>query len=232
MFNLQRREEILNYLNEHTSATVEKLAKMLFVSPPTLRRDLNALAEEGKVLRTHGGVVLRKTAECEIPLVLREEENSAPKRVIAEKAARHINNGDVIFLDASSTASYLIPHFKRFKDIVVITNSPKSSLALGEENIKNYCTGGLLLSRSVAYVGSGALDFLSRINADVFFFSSRGYSPGGFITDSSVEESEIKRAMMKNAEKSVYLCDTSKEGKKYMYNICRTKDVFALINEK
>ena len=68
--------------------------------------------------------------------------------------AEYINNGDVIFLDASSTVAHIIPYLKKFKDIIVITNSPKTSMCLGEENIKNYCAGGLLLAHSIAYVGN------------------------------------------------------------------------------
>ncbi len=192
---------------------------------------MSILESQGKILRTHGGVILRKTAETEIPLILREEQNNKSKKIIAEKAASYIQNGDVIFMDASSTASYLIPYLKNFRDIIVITNSPKSSLRLGSENIKNYCTGGLLLAHSVAYVGNETLNFISHINADLFFFSSRGYSDDGYITDSSIEESEVKKAMMKNAAKSFYLCDSSKKQKKYMYNICRTKDIYMIIDE-
>lgn len=231
MLNLERQEEILRYLEKHGSATIQKLSSLLYVSPPTVRRDIGILTDQGKVLRTHGGVVLRKTAESEIPLILREEQNNRSKQIIAEKAAAYIQNGDVIFLDASSTAAYLIPHLKKFRDIVVITNSPKNSLRLGSENIRNYCTGGLLLAHSVAYVGDEAMRFIRRINADLFFFSSRGYSEDGYITDSSVEESEIKRAMMEKAERSIYLCDSSKKSKKYMYNIGRTDEIYALLDE-
>lgn len=231
MLNLERQEEILRFLESHGSATVHRLSGLLYVSPPTVRRDITALEKQGKVLRTHGGVVLRKTAESEIPLILREEQNNLSKKIIAEKAAAYIQNGDVLFLDASSTAAYLIPHLKKFRDIIVITNSPKSSLRLGGENIKNYCTGGLLLAHSVAYVGTETLNFVRRINADLFFFSTRGYSDDGYITDSSVEEAEVKRAMMQNAARSIYLCDSSKKSQKYMYNVCRTDEVFALLDE-
>ena len=231
MYNLERQTEILNILEKNKSISVEKLAKFLYVSAPTVRRDLTILQRQGKVIRTHGGVILRQTAEKEIPLIFREEQNHKSKQIIAEKASKFINNGDVIFLDASSTAAHLIPHLKKFNDIIVITNSPKTSLKLGEENIKNYCTGGLLLSHSIAYVGSEAEQFISNINADVFFFSSRGYTQSGNITASSAEEAAIKKAMMKNAEKVYYLCDKSKQNKKYMYNICTKKDIEMIISD-
>lgn len=119
----------------------------------------------------------------------------------------------------------VIPHLKAYSDIIVVTNSPKISLKLGEQRIKNYCTGGLLLFHSIAYIGSETEKFISHINADIFFFSSRGYTEDGFITDSSIEESCVKKAMLKNAAKSFYLCDSSKKNQKYMYNICATNEV-------
>ncbi len=231
LFTAERLEKIMEILEAEHSVTVNRLAQTLYVSPPTVRRDLDTLEKQGKVVRTHGGVILRQTAESEIPLMLREEQNNVSKQIIAEKASRMISDGAVIFLDASSTAAYLIPHLKKFSDIIAVTNSPKTSMKLGEARIRSYCTGGLLLNQSMAYVGSEAERFVSAINADLFFFSSRGYIADGCITDSSVEEAALKKAMMKNAARSIYLCDSSKQGRKYMYNICRTADVDGIIDE-
>ncbi|MBQ4527498.1 MAG: DeoR/GlpR transcriptional regulator [Clostridia bacterium] len=231
MYTIERHSEILNILEEKKSISVEKLSKMLYVSAPTIRRDLSLLESQGRVMRTHGGVVLKQAAEKEIPLMLREDQNSDSKKIIAKKATEFVRDGDVIFLDASSTVAHIVPYLKNFKDIIVVTNSPLISMKLGEEGIRNYCTGGLLLIHSVAYVGSEAERFVSTINADVLFFSSRGYEENGNITDSSVEEASIRKAMMKNSEKAYYLCDDSKKNKKYMYNICSFKDVTKIVTE-
>lgn len=231
MFNLERREQIMLLLEQQKSISVRKLAEMLYVSEPTLRRDLSVLEEQGKVHRTHGGVVLRRVSDAEIPLIYREDQNSVSKKIIAEKASRMISDGSVIFMDASSTASYLVPHLKKFNDIIVVTNSPKTSMKLGENNIKNYCTGGLLLMHSVAFVGSEAEEFVSRINADLFFFSSRGYTAEGLITDSSAREAAVKKAMLKNAAKSYYLCDSTKKDQKFAFNICKLQDIGGIIDE-
>ena len=231
MFNIERQEEILKILEQNKSISVNKLSQLLYVSPPTIRRDLTELETQGKVHRTHGGVVLRQTAESEIPLMLREYQNNKSKEIIARKASEYIKDGDVIFLDASSTVAHLIPHLKRFNDVIVITNSPKTSMKLGESGIKNYCTGGLLLAHSIAYVGNETENFIANINADIFFFSSRGYMEDGYITDSSIEESSVKKAMIKNSDRSYYLCDSSKKNKRYVYNICNTKDITEIITE-
>ena len=125
----------------------------------------------------------------------------------------------------------MIPYLENFRDLVVITNSPKTSIRLGERNIKNYCTGGLLLKYSIAYVGSEAEKFIANLNADLFFFSSRGYMENGMISDSSEQEVAVRKAMLKNAEKSYYLCDSSKKGKKYTFNICATQEIAGVIDE-
>jgi len=175
--------------------------------------------------------VLRKDSDTEIPLMYREDQNNAAKKAIAEKASELVRDGDVIFLDASSTVSYLIPHLKKFRDLLVVTNSPKTSIRLGECGIKNYCTGGQLLMHSIAYVGAEAEKFISGINADIFFFSSRGYTEDGRITDSSESEATVKKAMLQNAEKSYYLCDSSKRGKKYAFNVCTVKEIEGILTE-
>ena len=231
MYDIERQKTILEILSKNQSISVSRLAEMLYVSRPTVRRDLDVLEEAGLIARTHGGAVLRNTPEREIPLLFREDQNNAAKCRIAERAAIYVKAGDVIFLDASSTVSYLIPHLEKIADITVITNSPKTSMRLAECGIKNYSTGGAMLLRSVAFVGPEAERFVSGINADIFFFSSRGYTKDGFITDSSPEEASLRRAMLGQSEKSVYLADTTKQDQKYMYNICRLHDIVAHIDE-
>lgn len=80
MFNIERQQEIISLLNEYGSISVSKLSKLLYTSAPTIRRDLSALENQGKILRTHGGAVLRNAAENEIPLMLREDSNNKSKK--------------------------------------------------------------------------------------------------------------------------------------------------------
>lgn len=107
MYGIERQEKILSLLSENVSISVNKLSKLLYVSQPTVRRDLSELERQKKVIRTHGGVVIRNAPDNEIPLLWREEQNNASKKKISEKAAEYIHNGDIIFMDASSTVSYI-----------------------------------------------------------------------------------------------------------------------------
>ncbi len=220
MFYSKRHEDILKILDERKSASVHFLSKELFVSEPTIRRDLDVLEKQGRVRRTFGGAVLSELLNREVPLSLREREGRGAKAIIAEMASDLLADGQVIFLDASSTASYLVEHIAKHKDMTVITNSPKTSLALAEKKVRSYCTGGLMLENSIACVGQLAESFIKNFNADIFFFSCRGVSEDGMLTDSSIEESELRRVMMANSKQPAFLCTSDKIGKKYMYNLC------------
>lgn len=232
MFYMERQNEILQWLQQRKSMTVRELAKLLFTSESTVRRDLNELERSGKVRRTFGGVVLEETLNREVPLLLRRSQNHEAKQEIAKRAAALVANDQVIFLDASSTVAHLVPHLGKFSNLTVITNSPNTALELGNLGIRTYCTGGLLLDASQAFVGAEAEDFVRRFNADLMFFSSRGVDEAGNITDSSAEESHLRRVMMANARKKYYLYDLSKAGKKYMYTLCTAKEVDGSICEE
>ena len=70
-------------------------------------------------------------------------------------------------------------------------------------------------------MGDYAADFVRHFNADIFFFSSRGVSEDGRITDASSEENHIRRVMLEQSRQHIFLCDSSKRGKTYCYNLCR-----------
>ena len=232
MYYRERHNKILDILQKRNSASVHFLAQALYVSEPTIRRDLAVLQEQGKIRRTFGGAVLSDMINKEVPFVLREHENRRAKDAIARMAAKHIRDGQIIFLDASSTASYLTPYLASFSDLTVITNSPKTSLKLAELKIRSLSTGGLLLENSISFVGAHAENFVRNFNADIFFFSCRGITEDGLLTDSSMEESQLRRIMMEHSKKKIFLCTSNKIGRKYMYNLCDVSAVDGVICEK
>jgi len=231
MFYAQRHKEIMDILKERDHATVHFLAERLHVSEPTIRRDLSALEKNNHIRRTFGGAVIHNSMTDEVPLVLRQTQSMEAKEQIALQALEWVRDGQVLFLDASSTVQYVVKHLKSFRDLTVITNSPQISMMLAELKIRSFCTGGSLLDKSIAYVGNYAEDFVRNFNADLFLFSCRGLSEDGRLTDSSVEESNLRRVMMKYARKCVFLCTSAKIGKEYMYNLCSVSDVDAVLSD-
>ncbi len=154
MFCNERYDKLLEILSKRTSASVRYLANELHVSEPTIRRDLRVLSNENRIKRTFGGAIINADFNAEVPLVLRETVNQKTKEQIAREAVRFIQDDFVIFMDASSTVAQIIKHLSGFKNLTIITNSPKHSLRLAELKIKSFSTGGEMLENSVAYVGA------------------------------------------------------------------------------
>lgn len=228
----EREEKLLGMLMQKDSFSVNELAAKLYISVPTVRRDLIKLEKKGLVQRTHGGVrLVRNPADAKIPFILREQEHDRAKTIMAQAAAKLISDNDTIMLDATTSAYHIIPHLADFKNLIVITSGAKASFALGQIGISHICTGGNMLNRSFSYVGNDACRTIANYNADILFFSCRGLSSDGYLSDNSAEENLVRRAMMRRAKKKILLCDSSKIGKIYLNNLCHISEIDGILCE-
>lgn len=201
--------------------TVKELADKLFISEPTVRRDIVKMKEKEIVTCQRGVVsIKRNSADKRIPLHVRDLENIELKKRIALEAASHINDGDVIMLDASTSAQCIIPHLIKFKDIFVITNGINTAVELASLGIKTVCSGGELTSESLSFIGPDAETVLDRYFADIAFFSCRGLDNDGVASDNSILENNIRRLMIKNSKRKFLLCDSTKLSRRYLNKLC------------
>ncbi|MBE6701225.1 MAG: DeoR/GlpR transcriptional regulator [Ruminococcaceae bacterium] len=227
-----RENQYINLLAQKPHS-VKELSQKLFISEPTVRRDIILLLEKNLVTRKRGIITLKTNPpDQRIPLFIRHFEQNQSKQIIAQKASLHIKDGYVIMLDASTTAFHLLPHLTQFKNILVITNGGKTALESASLGIKTICTGGEMTLESFSYVGSDAEKTLMRYNADVAFFSCRGVSDDGIVSDNSILENSMRRIMIKNSKKSYLLCDTSKFGKIYLNTLCHSDEIEKIISNK
>lgn len=216
MFFEERHEQIVQLLQGGKTISVSELARRLFVSEATVRRDLNVLEKEGVARRVHGGAVLIGHFR-DVPLLTRESEDIEAKQKIGRMAASLVREHDVIIMDASSTAYAMVPYLRKFRNIVVVTSGVKTALALGENHTKTYLTGGLMIDNSYSLIGGHTVDFISSLSADILFFSCRGASEDGRLTDTSVEEAQLRQVMFRHAKRKVFLAAGSKIGRDYFY---------------
>ena len=228
MLQIERQEQILELLERSSALRIGQIAAALYISEATVRRDVATMEQKGLLRRVYGGVTLKKE---DMPIDLRRQEHAAAKEEIALQASRLIEDGKTVFLDSSSTAQHLLPYLSRFRELTVITNSPHTCVALAEQGVRSLCTGGELLTGSLALVGSDAERFVRGIRAHVCVFSARGVCEGE-ISDSSKAERDLKIAMLQSAERSVFLCDSSKEGRRYPYVIATLSAVGAYLDER
>lgn len=228
----QRQQQIIKHMQKVRFSTVKELASLVWTSESSVRRDIKALENVGYVKQTYGGIVLADGENDVVPVGLRDSVNSAVKESLAKIAAEYINDGDTIFMDSSSTVRRIVKHIGHLKNLKIITNNVGVFKECKNDSVKIYCTGGLYLPQSNICVGPAAEEFLSRVHADVMFFSSQAISSEGNISDSSEEETALRRVMLKNAEKKIFLCDSSKVGQERTFFLCGRDSVDKIISDK
>lgn len=229
----ERHKQILEMLAARHFLTIDELCSALYISRATARRDLQYLADKGLIKRTHGGAAARGfSADTRIPIHVRENEQSLAKAEIGRQAASLVRDGQVILMDASTTSAGILPYLRARKELIVVTSGAKTALYLAGMAIKTYCTGGQMITESLSYIGADAERMVSGINADILFFSCRGLSLDGRLSDVSEEENNLRRVMLSRAKTKVLLCDSSKIGKLYFHNLCLIDDVDYIICER
>ena len=224
-----RQQQIISYLQQKGYATVEELSKALYVSLPTIRRDLAELYEKKLISRSHGGAMILSEHNAVVPIDFRTGFQTKAKSALAKAAAQLIEDGDVVFIDASTTTQYILEHIKSKSNLTIITNSAKTALLLHSENVKMYSTGGRLTVDSLAYCGSIAEDTLKRFNIDIAFFSSYGILENGVIQDYSEDESHLRNIAVQLSAKTAFLFDSSKIGRKSLFNVTNIENIDYLI---
>lgn len=233
MLTYERRKAILGILERDRMASVEQLAKTFHVSESTVRRDLDIIAGNGMIQRTYGGAVLLENLTAELPITVREHENTRAKLAIAGAAVGLIRNGLTIILDTSSTVTSMIAHLNAFSGLTVITNGIKTAYLLNSySKITTYCTGGRLREHNMSLIGATACQRLAEINADIAFISCRGLSIEKGVTETSEEETQVKKMMLTAASKKVLLCDSSKIGLILMNRVCEIGQLNTIITDK
>ena len=232
MIVFERQQTIMKYLKEKRFATVKELSGVVFASEASVRRDVKALEAKGLLKQIYGGVVLPEYENSVVPVRLRESSNSVIKDELAKRAAEEIFDGATIILDGSSTVRRIIKYIDKYRDLKIITNN----VQIFDENIpssvKLYCTGGLYISQSGIFVGSGAESYINGINADILFFSSQALSDSGEISDVSEEETSLRRVMLSRAKRKIFLADSSKLGDRRTFTVCTKDDVDKIICDK
>lgn len=206
-----RRKSILAEIAEAGYASVEALARNLDVSPMTIRRDLARIESEQLIQRTHGGAMLKTSANRERAIDERAEVALAQKRAIGRAAASLVANGDTVIIDAGTTALEAARQLRGRTGVTVITNSLRVLDELSRaEGLTVHATGGLLKHGEQALVGPVAERMISERRATIAFISASAFTLGDGAMDYEDAEVAVKRAMMAAAARRYLLLDSTK----------------------
>jgi DeoR/GlpR family transcriptional regulator of sugar metabolism len=232
----QRQQAILEQLLTQESATVSELSQLFDVSPVTIRSDLGLLADQGRVMRTHGGarIVPGRTRQ-ELTFATRQEINLERKRRIGEVAASLIEPVESILLDASTTAVSVAQAIKRredLRDVTVVTTGIWTALeVLGALDVNVVLTGGAVRNTTGSITGSITEQALAQFNFHKVFLGAWGVTLEEGLTDTHLAEVELKRAIIERAQSVICILDGSKFGRLGLTSFASVEEIDHLITD-
>ncbi len=227
-----RQSRIYELVARKGECSVEELAEQLGVSGMTIRRDLQALAERGKVIRTHGGGAMAEQVSFEFEFLKHVRKNQAAKNAIAAAAAAQIKDGQSVMLDSGTTTLALAKQLSGKQSLTVITTSlPIAAQLQYDRHIEVLLLGGYLRASSPDLAGALTEANLETLRADVAFVGAGGIDRRGAVYNESPEVARMLTKMAASATRVFVVADGSKLGKTALFRFGRLKDSSGLITD-
>src|SRR5918998_4263917 len=225
----RRQQRIAQLVRETGSVTVAGLEKEFGVSPATARRDLADLERQGKVRRTHGGAVMPWLAQHEDSFQQRLGEAVEAKKRLARAASALLETEETVFIDSSTTAYYATQRMlAESPSVTYLTNLvPGMGLfsAADPSGTSMVGLGGIFRPLTLSFVGPCTIRMIESYLADRTFFSVKGITPEGHLTEPNPLEAEVKRAMIRQAASPVLLVDDRKFERQGLSVITHVREV-------
>lgn len=233
MYKIERQEKILDYINEKSRVSVIELSEVFQVSKVTIRADIDELAINGLVNKTHGGAVSKNIGiSSEIPYEIKNQSNIKQKRKIAKVALRYITKNDVIILDSGSTTFQLIEGLP--DGITVITTDILVAVEIikSKKDIQLIMPGGEVQKSVYTLEGIDTIHFLENLHADKVFLSCDALDFEFGVSDRSRLSAATKQAMIEASSKVILLADSSKYPVKLSSKVCSLNCLDILITDR
>lgn len=231
---LQRHALILGHIRQHGAATIHDLAKAIGASASTIRRDLERLEARHALTRARGGAVLPADpfATFEPAAGLAAQLARTEKRLIGAAAAEMLTPGESVIFDSGTTVLCAArAAVARAIPLTAVTNDLGIAQVLAQsEAIRVLVLGGTIRQGSLSLIGDPGRTFLASLHADVTLLGTHTVS-GRLITDTSIEITAMKRAMIKAARRVVLLADSSKFRAPAFCTICDLAEISALVTD-
>jgi DeoR family fructose operon transcriptional repressor len=227
-----RQNRILEMLQSTKECSIDQLAKNFGTSGMTVRRDLQTLAELGRVIRTHGGARLAPGVNFEFAFLNRTKQCQNEKRAIGKFAAEIIQEGQSVMLDSGTTTLAIAEHLKLRRGIKVITTSlPIASMLQFNESIEINLLGGQLRAGSPDLTGNITVANLDLIRTDLAFIGADAIDATGEAYTDSADLSMMLSKMAQGAIKPYVVADSSKLGRTALWKLFSANKLAGIITD-
>jgi DeoR/GlpR family transcriptional regulator of sugar metabolism len=223
MLDTERRQQLVELVEQRNSLTVAELSAHFGVSPATIRRDLGQLSQRGMIERAHGGAAKRVRVATEMPeppLLNRASIEAEEKRRIGKAAAAHVHDRETIIISSGTTTAAMVPHLADRTGLTVITNALNIVLALAPfPSISVIVLGGVLRHSELTVLGSLGEDAMENLRADKLFMGSPAIHADYGLSAENFAEARSDQTLMNAAREVVVLADHTKFGRVAMVRV-------------
>ena len=227
MIAIERRNGILEKLQEDKKVVVGELSQLYKVSEETIRRDLERLEKEGLCTKSYGGAVLNENNNVEMPFNVRKKSNATGKQKIAELIAGMVEDGEHILLDASTTAVYIAKALKSKRNLTVVTNSIEVLIEVSDMADWNVISlGGSLKEGFLAAIGAATIAGVKE------YKSCKAFDPEEGFYDTGDEFARTKRAMIERGDVKIMAIDSTKFEKSAFAKVMDTEGIDVIITDR
>ena len=223
---------LLEEVRQHKNVTIEQLAETLGVTLQTVRRDVQRLAEQGHLMRFHGGVRLPSSTTENIGYVQRQLLNDEAKRAIAREVARAIPNGCSMILNIGTTTEAIARELMQHRGLRVITNNLNVAAILADNpECEVIVAGGVVRSRDHGIVGETAVDFIRQFRVDIGVIGISSVEQDGTLRDFDLREVKVAQSIIAQSREVWLAADSSKFDRPAMIELARLDQIDVLYTD-
>ena len=235
VFARERQERIVRTVDADGRARVADLAARFGVSAVTIRKDLDVLEAEHRLVRTHGGAIAVDRSRPELSFEIRERLQADEKARIGAAAAALVNDGETIVMDASTTALSVARQLKTrggWSHLTIITNGLRLASELaGHPGISVLMLGGRVRWEAMSVVGQLGDDLFRRVNVQRAFLGAAGFRMESGLADATEEEAQIKQSMVAAAREVIAIVDHTKWEHAAFATFCPTAQITIVFSD-
>jgi DeoR/GlpR family transcriptional regulator of sugar metabolism len=233
LITYERRQSLTELLRKQPGLRVPELAKALKISEGTVRNDLNALEQQGRLTRVYGGAVLNEQPQFPgSSFNIRYHKEAAEKMKIARHAALLVHDGDSLFLDVSTTVYYLARQLVDRQRLRVVTNGIDVARSMAENPTNMVILlGGTIGSDGSSITGLLSEQALDELHMQKAFVSCSGFSIERGMTEVHLAGAHLKRKAIASAHQLVALVGSSKLGKEDLTSFASTDQINHLFTD-
>lgn len=229
MLKEERQNVILHEINLHNKVLTTYLVERLGVSEDTIRRDLNELADLGRIIKVHGGAISKSFHNSFSPT---DVYARSEKRIIAQKAAQLIRNGMFVLTTGGTTILEMARVLPPDLHATFFTGSLPVAYEYSQHpHIDVILIGDRLLKSSKITVGGAAIEQIRQVKADLCFLGTNAIDLRDGLTDNDLDVVQIKKAMIESSSRVVSLAISEKINTSQRIKVCNINNIDTIITE-